>query len=108
MGINGTSIDLTIDDNHRYMLENFSNGVFNKDHLTADSYYIKAAYSQSTVDAINKKCRLKFPKKSFTDLEYKLRAIFTSKTLMLGDSLQGHNNIATMSKFYNIKITNSS
>jgi hypothetical protein len=73
MGINGTSIDLTIDDNHRYMLENFSNGVFNKDHLTADSYYIKAAYSQSTVDAINKKCRLKFPKKSFTDLEYKLR-----------------------------------
>jgi hypothetical protein len=46
MGINGASIALNIDDNHRHMLENFNSGVFNKDHLTADSYYIKAGYGQ--------------------------------------------------------------
>jgi hypothetical protein len=36
------------------MLENFNSGVFNKDHLTDDSYYVKAGYGQSTIDAINK------------------------------------------------------
>lgn len=56
------------------LTEQFNNPVFTKDDIDEASYYIKSGYGQETVDAINKECRSKFPKKSIPDLLIKLGA----------------------------------
>ena len=38
--------------------------------LDEKSYYVKSGYGQETVDAINKESKLKFPAKSFSDLDF--------------------------------------
>lgn len=51
------------------MADKLNSPVFTKSDLDDESYYIKSGYGQQTVDAINKECRKKFPKKSFEDLD---------------------------------------
>lgn len=57
----------------KHMVSNFTHSKFSKKDLSEDSYYTKAGYGQPTVDAINKECRAKFPKKTFADLKLKLQ-----------------------------------
>jgi len=56
------------------MVDKFNNPVFSKNDLDEKSYYVKSGYGQETVDAINKESKLKFPAKSFSDLDFKLQA----------------------------------
>ena len=46
--------------------------VFSKKDLDEPSYYVKSGFGQKTVELINKESRLKFPDKSFPDLQMNL------------------------------------
>jgi hypothetical protein len=54
------------------MAEKLNNPIFTKNDLDDKSYYIKSGYGQSTVNTINKETKLKFPSKSFSDLNLSL------------------------------------
>lgn len=54
------------------MLKKLNVSTFTKDDLDELSYYIKSGYGQKTVDLINKESKLKFPEKSFDDLNFEL------------------------------------
>ncbi|MDD4309858.1 MAG: hypothetical protein PHO32_05715 [Candidatus Cloacimonetes bacterium] len=55
-------------------LNKLNNPVFTRKNMDEASYYIKSGYGQQTVDAINKECSQKFPKKSIPELKLKLGA----------------------------------
>lgn len=55
------------------MVAKLNNPPFSKNDLDEKSYYIKSGYGQTTVDAINKESKAKFPSKSFTDLTNQLK-----------------------------------
>jgi hypothetical protein len=52
-----------------------NNSVFGKADMEDKDYYVKSGFGQSTVEAINKESKEKFPTKSFTDLDIKLRPV---------------------------------
>ena len=54
------------------MVSKLNDASFSKSDLDEESYYVKSGYGQSTVDAINRESKKKFPSKSFGDLEMSL------------------------------------
>ncbi len=62
----------TKDDVALNYVENFNHSSFSQIDLDEGSYYVKSGYGQNTVNEINKKCREKFPKKSFKELSLQL------------------------------------
>ncbi len=55
------------------MVEKLNKSPFSKNDLDEGSYYVKSGYGQGTVEQINRESREKFPKKSFADLNLKLK-----------------------------------
>lgn len=54
------------------MVDAFNHPVCTTQDVDAESYYVKAGFGKSTIDAINTECRSKFPQKSFDDLKMDL------------------------------------
>lgn len=72
--INNGPLDLVLKDEHAVaMAKNFNKSPFSLKDLSKDCYYVKSGYGSATQDEINKKCREKFPKKTFDDLKYDLK-----------------------------------
>lgn len=66
--VNGERTEL-FDFAPKEMLDNFNDGKFSTDDLSAESYYVSSGFGQAAVTKINQESRKKFPKKSFDDLE---------------------------------------
>ncbi|MFZ5391926.1 MAG: hypothetical protein ACOZAR_01900 [Patescibacteria group bacterium] len=54
------------------MVQKFNEHTFSKNDLDENSYYVKSGYGQETVNKINQESKLKFPNKSFPDLQIQL------------------------------------
>jgi len=54
------------------MADEFNRSPFSKNDLDEKSYYVKSGFGQGTLNIINKESRLKFPGKSFGDINAKL------------------------------------
>ena len=50
------------------LVSKLNNSMFTKNDLDEESYYIKSGFGQETVNIINKESKIKFPKKSFSDI----------------------------------------
>lgn len=55
------------------MIKNFHNSPFSTKDLSEDSYYTKAGFGQQALKTINKECKEKFPDKSFSNIEMRLK-----------------------------------
>lgn len=54
------------------MMKQFNHPVICKDDLDSSSYFVKSGFGQKAVDEINEECRMKFPGKTFQDLQIEL------------------------------------
>ena len=66
-------LELKTEDNAALeMVNKFNRSPFSKDDLDQESYYVKSGFGQGALDIINKESRLKFPGKSFGNINTRL------------------------------------
>lgn len=67
-------LDLALKDDYaKKMASNFNNSPFSTKDLSLECYYVKSGYGPEAQKTINSEVKSKFPKKTFSDLNYPLQ-----------------------------------